>query len=280
MRIVWRSISICTLAVGCSAPAPQSGNRAQVQRILDDPRYEWITIETPESRIHFPVGSFAQANSGLLPAQVEKARRRVLLRLNVTGYANAVDVFYIDSRHDMANLVGSPATGFAYYGDGAIVLVFNETWRAFESHEMTHVVTLGTWEEPHGPAVVEGLATYVDGFCGGYENGSVTRTILNLGAGIPLETLATEFRAQDDLSAYLLAASELEFVVQRHGTEAIRVLWDRGLLAAPELLEVSVGEFESRFGNWLASEYDPIPPGAWDAIREAGCGIDARSKTH
>jgi hypothetical protein len=184
-------------------------------------------------------------------------------------------LFYIDSRRDMENLTGRPVTGFAYYDDDAVVLVFNESWRAFERHELTHVITLGTWPGPAGMASVEGLATYVDGDCGGYENGRVARAILDRGALIPLEVLAADFRGQDDLVAYLQAASTVEFVVERQGPEAIRLLWVQGLQAIPALLGISPAEFELQFEEWLSTTYDPVPAAAWDAIRGEGCGIDA-----
>ena len=279
MNVIQSSIVCCTLMMGCSPPAPPSADKAQVQRIMNDPRYEWVTIETPKTRIHFPVGSFAQTKRGSLPAQAEESRSTVLQRLSEADYSNTIDVFYIDNRRDMESLVGSPVTGFAYFDDDAVVVVFNDTWRAFERHELTHVVTLGTWQSPAEPAVVEGLATYVDGYCGGYENGRVVRTILDTGAGIRLETLTGDFRNQDDLVAYLQASSAIDFAVQQLGPQAIRVLWDRGLRAISELLEISLHEYESRFEDWLASTYDPIPPAAWTAIRDAGCGIRARQAT-
>ncbi len=254
----------------------QAGD-AQVRRILNDPGYEWVTIETPATRIHYPAGSFAETKSALLPQQVEESRTAVLRLLNARDRSSPVDLFYVDSRHDMESLVGSPVAGFAYYDDDAVILVFNSTWRAFERHELTHVVTLGTWPSPAGDAVVEGLATYVDGYCGGYENGRVARTILDTGAGLALETLTGEFRLHDDLVAYLLAASAIDFAVERLDREVIRTLWDQGLGAVPELLELSTREYESQFQDWLSSTYDPVPPAAWDAIRAAGCGIDVRA---
>jgi len=250
---------------------------AQVHRILNDPGYEWVTIETPNTRIHYPAGSFAETKSALLPKQVEESRTAVLRRLNAPDYSSTVDLFYVDSRHDMEGLVGSPVTGLAYFDDDAVVLVFNSTWRAFERHELTHVVTLGTWPSPAGDAVVEGLATYVDGYCGGYENGRVARTLLDTGTGLALETLTGEFRLQDDLVAYLQAASAIDFAVERLDRGVIHTLWDRGLRAVPELLELSAREYESQFHDWLSSTYDPVPPAARDAIRAAGCGIDTHA---
>lgn len=273
------SIVYFTLVLGCSVPAPSSDDSPEVQRILGDARYEWVSIRTPNTRIHLPAGSFAETNGDLLPAQAEESRSVVLSRSNDPGYSNTVDLFYVDSRADMEQLVGLPVTGFAYFDDRAVVLVYNAAWRPFERHEPTHIVTLETWPDPAGPAVVEGLATYVDGLCGGYENGRVAQTFMDMGAGFPLETLTGEFRLQDDLVAYLQAASTIEFAVERLGESVIGAVWERGLPAIPELLGISsVGEFELQFENWLSSTYDPIPLEYWDEIREHGCGIDSRSR--
>lgn len=216
-------------------------------------------------------------NRDLLPARAEEARSTVLNRLNEPDYPSTLHLFYVDSRAEMEQLVGIPVTGFAYFDDQAVVLVFNSNWRPFERHELTHVVTLDLWPAPAGPAVVEGLATYVDRFCGGYENGRVARTMLDMESLLPLGDLAGGFRQQDDLVAYLQAAATIEFAVERLGAGVIRIVWERGIAAVPELLDISSpGDFVLLFEDWLSSTYDSVPLESWDAILEHGCGIDAR----
>ena len=200
----------------------------------------------------------------------------MLDRLSVADYGETLDVFYVDGRDDMANLTGTPVTGYSYFNDNALIVVFNEEWRAFERHELTHTVTLGTWPEAHGAAAVEGLATFVDGDCGGFENGRVLRSILALDGLIPLGLLEADFRGQDDLIAYLQAGSIFEFTVQGTGASAIRHLWDRGLQASAALLEIPSERFQTEFEGWVFSTYDPIPTESLNAIRTGGCGIDSR----
>jgi hypothetical protein len=245
--------------------------------MLSDARYEWISTETPHTRIHVAAGSFAEHNRDQLAVRAEEARRIVLERLHGPDYTPSVDFFYVDSRAEMNRLVGLPVTGYAYFEERAVVLVYNAAWRPFERHELTHVVTLGTWPEPAGPAVVEGLATYVDGYCGGYENGRVARSIQDSGAGVALVTLAGEFRLQDDLVAYLQAAALIEFAVERAGPGVIRPTWKRGLPALAQLLGIpSEDELELQFEDWLSRTYDPVPTDSWKVIREHGCGADAK----
>jgi hypothetical protein len=269
-------LSVLILASSCEASGHRIDDRPQVDRILGDTRYEWVTIATRNTRIHFPVGSYAQGVQSMLRDRAEASRASVLSRLSISDYQEKLDLFYVDSRDDMANLTGDPVAGFSYHDDRAVVLVLNEHWRAFERHESTHVVTLGSWPPAAGAAVIEGLATFVDGDCGGYANGRVARAILDLGALLPLETLAGDFRKQDDLIAYLQAASIVEFMVHREGPRVVAALWRQGLQASPTLLHVSGEAFQNEFESWLSSSYEPVPVAAMQTIRDAGCGVDAR----
>jgi hypothetical protein len=264
------------VVAGCEPnPEVSTQGRHQVRRILEDDRFDWVTIETANTRVHFPSGSYAETQKSLLPARAEESRHTVLSRLSVSDHKPLLHLFYVDSREDMQGLTGTPVAGYSYYEDQAIVVVFNDGWRAFERHELTHAVTLGTWTRPAGPAVVEGLATYVDGRCGGYENGRVVRTILDQGLLIPMGTLAGDFRQQNDLIAYLQAASMIEFTVDREGPEAVAILWDQGLPASPALLQISADDFTAEFEIWLTSKYAPVPSASWESIRAGGCGVSA-----
>jgi len=206
-------------------------------------------------------------------ASVEASIRAVLSRLDAEDYNRSFELFYVDGRNDMERLTGSPVTGYSYYRDDAVVLVFNDRWRAFERHELTHVVTLRTWGRPAGASAVEGVATFVDGKCGSYDNARIARTILDRGDLLELQLLVDEFRAQDDLVAYLQASALFEFMHERLGASVLRSLWTEGLGNAPGLLGVTEGEFEQQFRQWLSSDHSPIPDAAWQQIRIDGCGI-------
>jgi hypothetical protein len=93
---------------------------------------------------------------------------------------------------------------------------------------------------------------------------------------LDLELLLEAFRAQDDLIAYLQAASLVEFVASQKTEGGLRVLWSDGLGAAPRLLGISRSQLERRWLDWLEASYAAIPDQAWQRIRSDGCGIPAR----
>lgn len=270
--ILW----LCCSIAACTSADHGALQSSVVDRMLNDPRYQWVTLETSSARIHFPVGSFADAHRDSLAITAEASVQTVLSRLDAADDARRFELFYVDTRHDMEQLTGNPVTGFSYYRDGAVVLVANGRWRSFERHELSHVVTLQTWGPAAGASSVEGLATFVDGECGGYENGRVARTMLERDVFFEMQTLVEEFRRQDDLIAYLQAAALFEFMYERLGTVVLRSLWSEGLQAAPGLLGVAPDQFEREFRDWLSSTYRSIPETAWQQIRSEGCGITPR----
>ncbi len=172
----------------------------------------------------------------------------------------------------MESLTGLPVTGRAYPSDQTIVLVYNQDWRAFEKHELTHVVSMTVWGEAAPPSspMVEGVATWVDGRCGGFANGRVVAWMRENGALLSFDDLFGSFRARDDLIAYLQAASLLDFIVLEQGPGALETIWRGGLNSY-----ATDAEFHGQWLAWLDSTWQSIPTEAWEEIRADGCGIDA-----
>ncbi|UCC74135.1 MAG: hypothetical protein JSV86_06130 [Gemmatimonadota bacterium] len=273
-----RNPVVVALALIAACASEESGPSNRARQILEDSRYNWVSLEAAGARIHYAEGSYADGEREVLADRVESARRAILEGLGLCDYPETIDVFYVDAREDMRQLTGSPVTGFAFIEGQAVVLVFNEDWRAFERHELTHVISRNAWGEPGEPsaATLEGFAVYMDGDCGGYEVGRVARTLLEMDLMLDRESLLGAFRAQDDLIAYLQVASLVEYVDGQGIEGVLPRLWSGGLGAAPELLGVSWSEFEGGWSDWMRASYTPIPDPAWERIRAGGCGIVAR----
>jgi hypothetical protein len=272
------SVLATAVMVGCTGPAhTEMSERAR--DFLESSDFRWQTIESRSARIHYLEDSYAGGDPEALVERVEAARGEVLRKLAISEYRPTLDVFYVESRADMERLTGYPVTGMSYTRDHTVVLVFSETWRAFERHEIAHVISRSVWGEPGPPEApaLEGLAVFVDGDCGGYPVSRVVRAVYDRGLLLDLDRLFGSFRAEDDLVAYLEAASLFDFITAHGGIEAVREVWEEGLAAAPGWLGLDRSEFERRWLSELESRWEPVPDGAWRRIRADGCGIDARS---
>ena len=174
----------------------------------------------------------------------------------------------------MAQLIGGRATGFAHQSARAVFLMTNPSWRAFERHEIMHVVAWHAWGPPaaHTDWLQEGLAQAADGRCGGYTNEAALRGLTAQKGWISLDDMLANFRGQPDLRAYLQAAAFSRYLLDTYGAPVLEQLWRKG--TRPDTLigdqPVSIIEQEWRA---LASGGETPPPAALARIHSDGCGV-------
>ncbi|MFN0179598.1 MAG: hypothetical protein ACKVZ0_12440 [Gemmatimonadales bacterium] len=208
-----------------------------------------------------------------LPAVLSHARRL----LGTQAPDGPLDVFFVESRDDMSALIGGRATGFAHRAARAVFLVTNSTWRAFERHEVMHVVAWHAWGPPAASTdwLEEGLAQAADGRCDDYSNEAVLRGLVRRNGWVALDSVLGDFRRQPDLSAYLQAATFAEYLLRTYGAPAIATLWRHGSGADTRLGGRSLQAIEADWRSRVAVEAHP-DDGALNRIEADGCGGTAR----
>jgi hypothetical protein len=139
-----------------------------------------------------------------------------------------------------------------------------------------HVVSFdlwGGWERRNELAWIhEGLATYSDEPCNGYDMSLLAAHILeNTGEAVPLDSLALGFRNYHEMIGYPLMASFVGFVLDEYGVETFHCLWDEGYEGLEKILESDTADIEKKWHDYLAIQYpDPKVPD-WPDLRENGC---------
>jgi len=115
-------------------------------------------------------------------------------------------------------------------GGELIVLVHNDSIRAFTRHEVMHVVLYRFWGPPNVAWVDEGIATFADGRCQEASVLAVARDLLRAEPGFAAADLDARYKTSAGPvlgrrhRAYVLAASMVSFVYARGGPEALRAL--------------------------------------------------------
>lgn len=240
-------------------------------------RFTWQRRDTTGFRVHFATASYAARHQdslvARLPAALDNARRL----LGTTAPDGPVDVFFVDSRDDMAELIGGRATGFAHRAARAVFLVTNPAWRAFDRHELMHVVAWHAWGAPAANTdwLEEGLAQAADGRCDDYSNATALRGLVARGGWVALDDLLGRFREQPDLRAYLQAAVFVEHLLQTHGAPTVAALRREGGSADTMLKGRTLRSIEAEWRRRVV--VGPLPDEA--AIRRIeadGCGGSAR----
>jgi hypothetical protein len=240
---------------------------------LADPSFSWIRREVPGFRVYFLAGSYAAAHQDSLLARLPAALGHARSLIGAPVLEGSIDLFFIESRAQMTALIGGRATGFAQPSTRTVLLVTNPHWRAFERHEIMHVVAGQTWGPPAAGTdwLQEGLAQAADGACAGYSNADIMLALADRHGWIPLDQVLTKFREQPDVRAYLQAAAFVDYLLHRHGPQPLKRLWRRG--AKPDSLigGDTLTTHERRWKERLRPRRQ-VGSGTLAAVESEGCG--------
>jgi hypothetical protein len=241
---------------------------------LDNPAFHWLTTETEHAEVHVEVGSFAAGRMAELEKRVESARAHDLEMLGEREFEPRIHVFYVESRERMKRLVGYPVTGWTEAESGTTVLVASEDWSPFERHEIMHVLSLTVWGPPREPGdwLQEGIGAAAEDRCGAYAGRQFAAGLARRGEIIPLSTLISAFRREDDLVAYLEAGSLVTYLLETYGLASLWKLWHDGAGAAPAAFGKPLEEIELDWRRWLDLTPDPAPDVDLERISDKGCG--------
>lgn len=239
---------------------------------LADSSFRWVSHEVPGFRVYFVSDSYALSHRDSLLARLPAALIHARALINAPELAGPIDLFFLENRAQMEDLVGFSATGFAEWSTRTVLLVTNPEWRAFERHEIMHVVAGQTWGSPApGTAwLQEGLAQAADGECGEHANADVMSALTVLYGWIPLDVMLTRFRDQPDLRAYLQAAAFVDYLLNQYGSKLLRDLWQRRSDPDSMISGRTLAAIERDWKQQLTP--GPVSPSRLTSIESKGCG--------
>jgi hypothetical protein len=240
---------------------------------LADTAVHWIPRHIPGFRAYFLEDTYPARHQDSLLARLSPAAAHARRLIDAQPLGAPIDVFFVETREQLARLTGHRATGFAEPAARAVFLVTNPEWRAFERHEIMHVIAGQAWgpAAPEAAWLQEGLAQAADGHCVGRPNAEVLLALTARHGWLPLDTLLTDFRHLPDLRAYLQAAAFVAYLLPRVGAPALRTLWTRPATAATVLGHESLGALAARWRAGLHGSWHPSA-GQLAHLEATGCG--------
>lgn len=269
------SLLLATLAV---APAFERPLEAQAPAglaasALADSSFTWVRRSIPGFRVYFLADSYPAAHQDSLLGRLPRALSHAHALIKAPELQAPIDLFFIESRAQMTALIGGRATGFAEPSTRTVLLVTNPDWRAFERHEIMHVIAQQAWgpPAPGNDWLNEGLAQAADGMCAGYSNADVALDLAARYGWIALDTLMTRFRAQPDLRAYLQAAAFVDYLLERYGAAAVQKLWQLGSRRESRIRGETLAAIERRWRQGLRPRRQ-VAAHTVAAVESKGCG--------
>jgi hypothetical protein len=245
-----------------------------VRQALDDPYFQWRSVENAEARVYYKESSFAERHRHTLLRSVTTAIEEDLEFLGESAYEDVLNVFFVDTREEMERIVGRPVSGYANWGASGIFLVFAPGWRSFETHEFAHIITMGVWGAPHASStwMIEGLCIASDGWCREFSVDEIAYHLLTSGQLPPLEELPAKLAELGEIRGGFYAASVIGFIRHQFGADAVRKLWTNGSVNLPATLGLSFDKIEPMWKEYLERQVGDGVQVDMGQIDESGCG--------
>lgn len=243
---------------------------------LNKPGSDWVTRSSGHFQIHYLPASRAESEIDVLLEQNEAILASHLATLGVERYDKTIDLFYFDSRNQISEIVSKPFRALADAASMTVLTIRNNEEIGRDAHEIMHVVSFdlwGGWEDRIELAwLSEGLATFADKPCNGYEMSELAAHILmNTEDAVPLDSLATNFRQYPEMIGYVLMASFVGFIVDTYGIERLHQLWVENYPNFEKVFGGDLATFEQKWRQYMDSNYpDPKVPD-WNDLKEHGC---------
>ena len=240
--------------------------------LLEMSSVHWVTDDTGLTHVYVAADERARVNEARVDSTIAAARVRNAALFGDAARALPLDVFLVEGRDRMRQLVGLPAGGWTDPMAATVVIARYGDLPVSLTHEITHAISFNAWGPPHEGTgwLREGLATWVAGECAGMHPHDLARDMRAHGQLLPLRTLIDDFPNQNDLVTYLESTSVVGYLIETYRLDAFRRVWiggEDGLRA----MDLGVTHLERDWLRFLDARPEPASID-WDALRETGCG--------
>ncbi len=269
-----RELLICAALVLSMGAARPSTPDTEIDRALANPGFTWRSLAGAGVRLHYLPGSFAERHRVMLlrSAQAALARGSAFLEMKPDG--RELRVIYVDDRGQMERLIGHRYAGYSDWAGRGVFLVCNATWRSFDAHEITHILSMGRWGPPNARSewMREGLPVAVDGWCQTADIDRIAGYLVSAGRWPGLSAFTANPSALGEVPSGVLAGSLIRHLRERYGARMIERVWRSGLEVALEARNVDPARVEAGWLSSLRNRADPLTDEEWQKLNAVGCG--------
>ena len=241
----------------------------------------WTTIRSHHFVLHIERAAHDASATALLDSLEAAWDHATTLLATPELRMERAHVFVTASRTRFGGLMPPEARGLTTRLPGAgdvVVLISNDSVRAYTRHEVMHLVASHAWGPPSPGAtwLAEGLSTFADGRCQQTTVIAAARDILNERPDYVAADIVKHFvelwRVQRG-AAYVLAGSLVDYLWSKRGSAGVRRLWE----GTDSLIDVGVlpgtrGALTAEWRAYVAGKAGAAPGIDATALQRAACG--------
>ena len=268
-------LALCAraLSVGVGAASARE-SESLIDRALEHPEFTWESYSDEGLTVYYQAGSLAERHRIMLWRSAKGALEQGRGFLGQEPDDRPLRVLYVDSRNQMEQLTGRGVTGLAVRNGYGVFLVWRPEWRSFDTHEISHLLTLGRWGDPveQSDWMIEGVPIAVDGWCQTAGVDRIAAYLVSAGMWPGLDKFLPAHRALGEVPGGVFAASLIRCLRDRFDPGVIETVWRWGLEEALEPHNMNPADLENRWLDWLESDIIPITETTWVRLDQDGCG--------
>jgi len=247
---------------------------SEIDRALSDSNHTWHSFAAAGVRVYYQPGSFAERHRVMLLRSAQAAVESALAFLELDADSLELRVIYLDDREQMQQLIGHAYSGYADWTGHGVFLVCNPEWRSFDTHEITHVLSMGRWgpSDERSSWMIEGLPIAVDGWCQSAAVDPIASFLVATGHWPGLAAFTADPRALGEIAGGVLAASLIRHLRARYGAPVVEEAWRSGLEAALKAQQLDPTQVEADWLDSLRTTANPLSEDEWEELTSTGCG--------
>jgi hypothetical protein len=235
-------LSFMMILSSCSSIQFGGYNPPSINSILSNSSYKWEKDSTDHFTYYYESRYISKYFVDSAKVIFERMYPELLQFLDVENYENKLNLFMIESRDKMKDIVGIETNGIALTEDNTVLSVFNDKVKTFAKHEFCHVICCNEWGMYKEQWLNEGLAVGSDKKWWGYELHSLAHYLKSKRKLIPIKEIIREFHNHSSLISYPECGSFVLFVKEKYGISIVKELWEEG-----------INIFEKRFNKTITS---------------------------
>lgn len=266
---------------GCSDPSKEDKGKIQYPEMTEFTKSVIDSLgEVNEYRedgfiLYCKKGSYADANRDFLIKRTNEAIARIKVVLEIDEIPKAFYLIMLDSRDEMAKIIGRRYKGLSIRRDDLGLFVFNKEIRPYLKHELFHLIAFNVWGETNSRLLNEGGATYADNTCLHYKEPieTINKYLYEKNMWFNIEDLVNDFSVkagENDLIAYLESAFIFKFLYETYGREKMIRLWQNGFGELENIYGFNILQLGNKIKAQLKNiQYEEV---GWKELMEKGCG--------
>lgn len=229
----------------------------------------------------FPSEGYAYAHRDSLVDACMTAIRQNMELLKVDSMNVPYRITFYPSKAAMKQATNIGVSGHADFWTKGVAFVATDDPETIKeeniipapiTHETMHMVAMETWgyTPENNLWMNEGLATFAANSCNGRTVREVHNYLLTHDMTFPMDSIAGQFYACDEMIAYHQAASIVQYLLEQYGVEKFGELWKAGFTEFERIYGISFPELEAKLNAEVLAAYPEGVALDWEVFKK-GC---------